>query len=130
MRLQERRRLANIYNDAFSNLDWLQTPSCYDGYEHGYQSYPCMFRPKNLDLHNIKEVNLARNTWMEALQHALTTSNSCCPYAFTIKRSMDVSRKDYTNSYIANECSISLPLFHGMTDDEQNYVIEFVRNSF
>ena len=89
--------LFNIYNDAFSNLDWLQTPSCYDGYEHGYQSYPCMFRPKNLDLRNIKEVNLARNTWMEALQAAgnLTRPATHAIHIcfLTIKRSMDVSRK-------------------------------------
>lgn len=131
--VQERRRLANIYNDAFSNLDWLQTPSCHDEYEHGYQSYPCMFRPKNLDLHNIKEVNLARNTWMEALQAAGISTRPATHAVHMLsyyKKKYGCEPKDYTNSYIANECSISLPLFHGMTDDEQNYVIEFVRNSF
>jgi dTDP-4-amino-4,6-dideoxygalactose transaminase len=31
--------------------------------------------------------------------------------------------QDYPNAFIANDCSISLPLFHGMTAIEQDYVI-------
>ena len=31
---------------------------------------------------------------------------------------------DFPNAQVANDCSISLPLFHGMKDDEQSYVIK------
>ena len=91
--VQERRRLANIYNDAFSNLDWLQTPSCYDGYEHGYQSYPA-FRPKNL-IHNIKVNLLEILGWKHCkLQASPRDQQLMLSICFlTIKRSMDVSRK-------------------------------------
>ena len=33
---------------------------------------------------------------------------------------------DFPNAHAANDCSISLPLFHGMTGAEQAYVIEQV----
>jgi hypothetical protein len=32
----------------------------------------------------------------------------------------------FTNAHAANDCSISLPLFHGMTEAEQVIVIEKV----
>ena len=44
----ERQRLARIYDQAFAGLDWLRTPACPEGYQHGYQSYACMFRPDEL----------------------------------------------------------------------------------
>ena len=66
----ERQRLAGIYDRAFSGLDWLRTPVSPEGYEHGYQSYPCVFRPDNLSSSNVQAVNAARNAWMEELQNA------------------------------------------------------------
>ena len=36
---------------------------------------------------------------------------------------------DFVNAYAANDCSISIPLFHGITEEEQEYVIENVRNT-
>ena len=129
----ERRRLANIYNDAFVGLDWLRIPSCYEGYEHGYQSYPCMFRPENLDLENVKEVNQARNAWMEALQIAGISTRPATHAVHMLsyyQKKYGCEAKDYPNAYIANDCSISLPLFHGMTEAEQGFVIDFVIKSF
>ena len=32
--------------------------------------------------------------------------------------------EDFPNAYAANDCSISLPLFHGMTEAEQAFVIQ------
>ena len=45
--VNERRRIAKIYDEAFKDLYWLRTPECPKGYEHGYQSYPCMFGLEN-----------------------------------------------------------------------------------
>ena len=35
--VDERRTLASIYDDAFSDLDWLQTPVTPSDYCHGYR---------------------------------------------------------------------------------------------
>ena len=129
----ERRRLAARYDKAFSDLDWLRTPLCPEGYQHGYQSYPCMFRPDNLGLNNIKEVNSARNLWMETLQQAGISTRPATHAVHMLsyyRNKYGISPEDFPNAYIANDCSISLPLFHGMTDVEQEYVIECVLQSF
>jgi dTDP-4-amino-4,6-dideoxygalactose transaminase len=33
---------------------------------------------------------------------------------------------DFPNAYAADHCSLSLPLFHGMKEDEQDFVIDKV----
>ena len=37
-------------------------------YQHGYQSYACMFMPNDIHTHSIKEINARRNAWMDDLQ--------------------------------------------------------------
>ena len=37
-----RQELAKKYDDAFESLEWLKIPFRHTGYEHGYQSYPCL----------------------------------------------------------------------------------------
>ena len=37
--IEERHKLAQIYDDAFAGLDWLRTPQYPDGFVHGYQSH-------------------------------------------------------------------------------------------
>lgn len=125
----ERRRLADIYNEAFSHLDWLRTPLTPEGYEHGYQSYPCTYMPEEANLNNIARVNKSRNEWMEELQK-LGISTRPATHAVHMleyyKSKYGLIPSDYPNAYVANDCSISLPLFHGMKHHEQQYVIEKV----
>ena len=54
--LRERRRLADIYNEAFESVDWLQTPFSDSNYEHGYQSFPCLFLPQEKGIKNIEKL--------------------------------------------------------------------------
>ena len=46
------------------------------------------------------------------------------------KKKYNLKPTDFPNAFAANDCSISLPLFHGMTKKEQNHVIEIVKESF
>ena len=64
----ERQRLASVYDDAFADLEWLQTPVSIDGYEHGYQSYPCLFQPERIEVESVPRIHEARNAWMEQMQ--------------------------------------------------------------
>lgn len=128
----ERRRLAKIYDEAFKSLDWLRTPACPSEYEHGYQSYPCMYNPQTIDLNNLKEINQSRNDWMEFLQQKGVSTRPATHAVHMLsfyKNKYDIKPEDFPNAYIANECSISLPLFHGMKDSEQMYIIKTVLDS-
>ena len=127
--IAERRAIAARFNDAFADQDWLRTPARPQRCEHGYQSYPCMFRPEGLSLANVEEVNAARNAWMEELQ-AQGISTRPATHAVHMltfyAEKYGFSPEDFPNAYMADRCSISLPLFHGMTEEEQARVIDVV----
>jgi perosamine synthetase len=128
--VDERRRLAAIYDEAFKDLSWLQLPATIEGYDHGYQSYPCLFKPEELTMSSVKAVNVARNEWMDKLQKAgiSTRPATHAVHMLTFYREKyNLKPEDFPNAYIANDCSISIPLFHGMKEEEQQYVIEQVR---
>ena len=63
----ERQKLAARYDEAFNELDWLSTPFKHANYDHGYQSYPCLFMPNDIDLDTVVEINAKRNEWMDDL---------------------------------------------------------------
>jgi dTDP-4-amino-4,6-dideoxygalactose transaminase len=127
--LKERQRLASRYDAAFSGLPWLLTPPHCEGYEHGYQSYPCLFRSEPITSKSIPLINKARNAWMDKLQQAGISSRPATHAVHMLKYYREKYRlnaEDFPNAWAANDCSISLPLFHGMTEVEQSYVIENV----
>lgn len=135
--IRERRRLADRYHEAFSDLDWLQTPNEPDGSLHGYQSFPCLFEPyeakaagATANEQKILAIGQRRNAWMESLQQAGigTRPATHAIHMLTFyRKKYGVASIDFPNAFVANECSISLPLFHGLTESEQDYVIDVVR---
>ncbi|WP_417820434.1 DegT/DnrJ/EryC1/StrS family aminotransferase [Terasakiella sp.] len=128
----ERRRLACRFDKAFSSLSWLRTPQVLEGYENGYQSYPCLFQPKELNLVNVKNINEMRNAWMENLQQIGISTRPATHAVHMLefyRNKYNLKPEDFPNAYLANDCSVSLPLFHGMTEKEQNYVIDRVLES-
>ncbi len=128
--LSERRRLASVYDDSFDSIDWLQTPIVPEGYIHGYQSYPCLFRPSEIHEQNIQAINQARNEWMDHLQKNGISTRPATHAVHMLNfyaRKYDLRPEDFPNSWAASECSIAIPLFHGMTNDEQSYVIEKIK---
>ena len=126
----ERRRLAARYDHAFASLDWLRTPACPEGYEHGYQSYPCLFRPEPVEPASIARINARRNAWMDRLQQQGISTRPATHAVHMLSYYRDkygLAPEDFPNAHAANDCSISLPLFHGMTEAEQDHVIAAVR---
>ena len=125
----ERQHLAQRYDEAFAKLDWLRTPVHRTGYDHGYQSYPCLFQPESVKPDALSRINERRNAWMDKLQKVgiSTRPATHAVHMLTFYREKyKLNPQDFPNAYAANDCSISLPLFHGMTVEEQDYVIEQV----
>ena len=128
--VSERQRLAAFYDAAFEGLDWLRCPQVDEGYEHGYQSYPCMFEPEAVAAGLIAETNGARNEWMDRLQKAGIATRPATHAVHMLsfyREKYGLRSEDFPNAWAANDCSISLPLFHGMTEAEQDYVIQTVK---
>jgi dTDP-4-amino-4,6-dideoxygalactose transaminase len=125
----ERKRLAARYRDAFSSLNWLRIPSEPEGYGHGYQSYPCLFMPDVVEEGRVATVNDRRNAWMDRLQQmgiATRPATHAVHMLSFYSGKYGLSPDDFPQARAANDCSVSLPLFHGMTDNEQAYVIDHV----
>lgn len=127
--VSERQRLAAVYDRAFAGLSWLRTPVCPEGYEHGYQSYPCLFQPEAATPESIPRINEARNKWMDDLLQAGVSTRPATHAVHMLtyyREKYGLKPVDFPNAWAANDCSISLPLFHGMTAAEQEHVIEQV----
>lgn len=127
--VDERLALAKRYDQALANIPWLHLPIHLENYEHGYQSYPCLFQSQTITLASIPDVNKKRNAWMDLLNQVgiSTRPATHAVHMLTFYRDKyKLKPNDFPNSYMANDCSISLPLFHGMTEEEQDYVINQV----
>ena len=127
--VSERQALAKKYDDAFANLDWLPIPFRGDDYNHGYQSYSCLFMSEEISASSIEQINAKRNSWMDDLQKVGISTRPATHAVHMLsfyKEKYNLMPEDFPNAYAADQCSISLPLFHGMKDEEQNFVIEKV----
>jgi perosamine synthetase len=125
----ERQCLARKYDQAFEGLGWLRTPLVHPHQEHGYQSYPCLFMPEEIKKGKITETNHLRNQWMDDLQKNGISTRPATHAVHLLKfykEKYQLKPGDFPNAYAADQCSISLPLFHGLTEDEQLYVIDKV----
>ena len=128
--VSERQALAKKYDDAFDNLDWLKTPFRGDDYEHGYQSYPCLFMPKEISVSSIEEINKKRNAWMDNLQKVGISTRPATHAVHMLtfyKEKYNLMPTDFPSAFAADQCSISLPLFHGMKKEEQDFVIKIIK---
>jgi perosamine synthetase len=127
----ERTKLALGYDEAFADLNWLRTPFKHLDYVHGYQSYPCLFMPNKVNPHTIKKINEKRNKWMDDLQKSGISTRPATHAVHMLsfyKEKYDLMPEDFPNAYAADQCSISLPLFHGMEPKDQRKVIEVIKS--
>lgn len=129
----ERQKLASTYIKAFKETDFLKTPITPGNYTHGYQSFACLFKPNALELEeDIVSAHKLRNEWMARLQGRGVSTRPATHAVHMLTYYAEkylLSPMDFPNARIANDCSISLPLFHGMKDFEVEYVIDTVKQT-
>ena len=118
--LARRRHLASRYSAELSKVPWLQPPVEPAGYRHNYQSY--MVRLK-------ADAPMTRDEVMQSLldsgistRRGIMASHREAPYA-----DKDWSKLLPETERATHETMI-LPLFHLMTEEEQDYVIDCVRS--
>ena len=132
--VSERQKIAMNYINALKETKWLKVPNIPRDFSHGFQSFACLFMPEEIDnalkfrdFSKIEEIKLKRNKFMEYL---LEKGISTRPATHAVhmlsfyKNKYNIHPQDFPISLVANDCSISIPLFHGLKDDEQTYIIE------
>jgi dTDP-4-amino-4,6-dideoxygalactose transaminase len=127
--LAERSRLAAVYDAAFKGLGWLRKPSHAPGFDHAYQSYPCMFEPEPITVASVARIGEQRNAFMDRLQKSGVSTRPATHAVHMLsfyRTKYRLAAEDLPKAWAANDCSLSLPLFNGMTEAEQAHVIEQV----
>lgn len=114
--VNERRKIAQQYNEAFSKLPGIEVQMERDGYFTNYQSYTLFFK---------NEAKLKRNEFMEKmLQEGVSTRRGI----MTAHRESAYNNKEYflpiSEKYSDN--SVVIPLFYPMKSEEVKKVIETV----
>jgi dTDP-4-amino-4,6-dideoxygalactose transaminase len=125
--LEQRTRLAHNYDVALHSLGWLRPPVLPEGCVHGYQSYVCLFQPEKPSVKNVKELNERRNALMDKLEAAgiATRPGTHAVHMLGFYRDRySIKPEDFPNAYLADQLSLSLPLYAQMTEEEQGYVID------
>lgn len=127
---QARAKWAGRYNEALSTVSWLRTPVSGADYLHGYQAYVCMFVPEAINAGNISQVNGRRNDFMDHLQQNGVSTRPGTHAVHMLgyyAQKYHLKPEMFLNSWIADQCSIALPLFPTMTEEEFAHVTTLIK---
>jgi len=114
--LARRRQLAARYSEALGRMGWLAPPQEPEGCRHNFQSYMVRLRsgaPVGRDafMQKLLERGVATRRGVMAIHRELPYADPCWE-----------QRLPETGA--AADETVILPLFHQMTEDEQDYVVE------
>jgi len=118
--LEKRRRIAERYNAAFSDLDTLTPLTIRPERETSWYLYPIRL--------NLEALSISRDRFIEeAGARGVSLSVHFIPlYEFTLYRELGYTPAGYENCSWVYERTVSLPIFPGMNDTEVCYVIETI----
>ena len=125
-----RRSWAGRYDQALKDVSWLRAPVSPQGLVHGYQSYVCMFEPEKIEVKNVEHIHARRNAFMDYLQTRGIASRPGTQAVHLLKyykKRYNLKPEDYPQTLIANLCSVTLPLYADMSEDEFGYVMDAIK---
>jgi perosamine synthetase len=119
-----RRRLAARYDDLLEDIPWLDTPAVPDGNRHAYQAYVCQIASEPND--DLDTRHAFRNRVMQILQAGgISTrqgTHAVHNLGFYAKK-YGLSQDDFPASLAADRLTIALPLYHDLTEQDQDHVV-------
>lgn len=130
---EARARLARGYDEALADRPWLATPRAPEGCRHGYQAYVCLFQPEPPSLARVDRLHAWRNRVMARLESRgiATRPGTHAPVLQGYyRRKYGCAPEAYPHAVLADRLSITLPLYPGMTPDEQACVVRELDAAF
>lgn len=116
--LERRRHLAGRYTAALQHLPWLVTPAVPANCRHNFQSYMVRLTGKHA---------ANRDAIMqELLEKKISTRRAIMAIHRELPYRSDRWNDALPNTNLATDTGLILPLFHQMTESEQDYVIEAI----
>jgi dTDP-4-amino-4,6-dideoxygalactose transaminase len=124
--LARRKYLAARYSEGLSKLEWLAPPAEPDGHKHNFQSYMVRLKagaPISRDalMQSLLERGIATRRGIMAIHREL-------PYRDAPLVDGPRWEQRLPETAAAADETIILPLFHQMTEEEQDYVIECIHH--
>lgn len=131
--IEEKRKSAVCYNELLAKvLPELITPTEPEGYFHTYQSYVCMLNEDYLRLSSIEDGGNYRNVLLQRLEErgiATRQGTHAVHLLGYYKNKFGYLPEDYENAYACDRLSITLPLYVGMTIEDQEYIVNAIRKT-
>lgn len=123
-----RRELSARYDKLLPQFaPYLRTPFVPEGYGHAYQSYVTMLRANKQSKEHIDAMNARRNALMDALEQNGIMTRQGTHAVHTLgyyKENFGYNDCDCLGAYACDRLSLALPLYAGMTNEEQDIVLE------
>jgi dTDP-4-amino-4,6-dideoxygalactose transaminase len=120
--LEKRRQLADSYTDKLVDINGIVTPYIPEGCEHSFQSY--VLRVLGTNAHN------KRNAIMDRMaEQGIQTR----PGTHAVHRlgyyadKYGIESGHFPNASLCEDTTITLPVFHDMTEHEQDAVVNIIR---
>ena len=122
--LKERKRVFNIYNDAFRRENWaIVPPAILKGRESSYHIYA--LRVKDITEKQRDEIiDAISKTGVAVNVHFIPMP------MLTFFKEKGFNIKDYPQAYNNFKCEISLPIYPQLTAEQLAYVIKAVKNAY
>ena len=122
---------AERYHKLLREEEWLQIPECPEGYIHSYQSYVGLLKlSKKTSMQEILLLNRKRNEMMERLGAAgiaIRQGTHAVHMLGYYREKYHLKPEDCVNSFIAEQLSITVPLYAQMSDEEQDFVVQEIK---
>jgi perosamine synthetase len=114
--LKRRRLLAARYTEALQSVPWVQTPVVPANCRHNYQSYMVRL---------VDDFAAKREALMqELLEKKISTRRAIMAIHRELPYRSERWERALPNTNCATDTGLILPLFHQMTEPEQDYIIE------
>jgi dTDP-4-amino-4,6-dideoxygalactose transaminase len=131
--LRSRTEGARRYDELLAGVEWLALPLTPPGYIHGYQAYVALFRPEKPTPASLDRLHDRRNRVMRELEDRgiATRQGTHAPVALGYYAKKYGLRADaFPNALIADRLSLTLPLYVGLSAEDQAYVVDELRAAF
>lgn len=131
--IASRREAAKRYDELLSDSPDVIIPSQPEGYVHSYQSYVILYCPgAKPNVEGLANQNLMRNKLMAAMEAEGITVRQGTHAVHTLgyyAKKYGFQPLDLPNSLIADQLSVTLPLFDCITTQQQKRVVGFLQNA-
>lgn len=125
--------LAARYDQLLAAVPFLKLPHTPAGYTHAFQSYVAMLDMDHIGILDVEEAHALRNELMLRLEDngiATRQGTHAIHLLEAYRGRYGYKAHDFPQAYRCDRLSLTLPLYVGMSSEDQDYVVEQLRAKY